>query len=145
MTAEIRPIGGMGMRRSRPQTGQGWPAAGQGWTATLKEPTHDDQTWALMAYVGQFVLVLFAPTIVLLLKGRSLYIRRHAVQALNLALSVTAIWVAGALLSLVMPWLLVVPIGYTLLSLALLIRAAMAANKGDFYRIPALVAWPLAR
>src|SRR6202022_4048211 len=115
VTAEIRPIGGIRMRRSKPQTGQRRPTANHGLTATLKEPTHDDLTWALMAYVGQFVLVVFAPTIVLLLKGRSLYIRKHAVQALNLALSVIAVWVAGALLSLVASWLLLVPIAYSLL------------------------------
>jgi len=110
---------------------------------TLVEPTQEEQTWALMAYLGQFVLAGLAPLVVLMLRGRSPYVRRHAAQSLNLAISVFAVWIAGGLLSLAASWLLVVPIGYAAASIVCLVRAAMAANRLGWYQIPAAMAWPI--
>lgn len=119
--------------------------AGAGFNRTLAQPSHDDVTWAMMAYLGQFVLSGLAPAIVYLAKRDSLFVRGHAVQALNLALSVLAVWVVGGVLSLAAGWLILVPIGFTVAATVFLIRAAGAASRMDFWPIPAVLAWPLVK
>jgi uncharacterized Tic20 family protein len=108
-------------------------------------PTHDDRTWALGAYLGQFILGVVAPGIVYLVKGRSPFVRRHAAQGLNLGITAIGVWLAGGLLSTISFRLLWIPAMFSLVSLAFLIRAAMAANQGGWYRIPKFVAWPLVK
>ncbi len=110
---------------------------------TLAQPTQDEQTWALMAYLGQFLLAGIAPLIVLMARGRSAYVRRHAVQGLNVAISVLAVWIVGGLLSMAASWLLMLPLAYALGSIAFLVRAAIAANRLSFFQIPAAMAWPI--
>ncbi|MCW2883742.1 MAG: hypothetical protein QOE54_1413 [Streptosporangiaceae bacterium] len=108
-------------------------------------PTHDDRTWALGAYLGQFILAFVAPGIVYLLKARSPFVRRHAAQGLNLGLTGAAVWLIGGLLAQSSLTLLWFPALFSLVSLAFLIKAAMAANQGDWYRVPRFVAWPLVK
>jgi uncharacterized Tic20 family protein len=116
-----------------------------GFNRTLAQPTHDDMTWAMMAYLGQFVLSALAPAIVFMARRDSLYVRRHAVQALNLGLSVIAVWLVGGLLSLAATVLLLVPIAFTVAATIFLIRAAGAANRMGFLPIPAVLAWPIVK
>jgi uncharacterized protein len=106
-------------------------------------PAHDDRTWALSAYLGQFILGLIAPAIVYLVKNRSPFVRRHAAQGLNLGIAAVGVWVAGGLLCLITFQLLWIPAIFSLVSLGFLIKGAMAANQGGWYRIPKFVAWPL--
>jgi uncharacterized Tic20 family protein len=108
-------------------------------------PTHDDRTWALSAYLGQFILGVFAPGIVYLIKSHSPFVRRHAAQGLNLGLTAIGAWLVGGLLSLIALKLLWIPAIFSLVSLAFLIKAAMAANQGDWYRMPKFMAWPLVK
>ena len=108
-------------------------------------PTHDDRTWALSAYLGQFLLAFVAPGIVYLVKARSPFVRRHAAQGLNFGLTAAAVWLVGSLLALGSLTLLWFPALFSLLSLAFLIKAAMAANQGAWYQAPRFVAWPLVK
>jgi uncharacterized Tic20 family protein len=108
-------------------------------------PSHDDRTWALGAYLGQFIIGIVAPGIVYLVKGRSPFVRRHAAQGLNLGITSIGVWLAGGLLSLITFKLLWIPAIFSLVSLAFLIKAAMAANRSDWYRMPKFVAWPLVK
>lgn len=109
--------------------------------------TEEDERWAVPAYIGLFVTGFVAPAIVLLVKGHtSPFARFHAAQALNLFIVTFTGNLAGLLLSQV--------IGGTGLLIALLvlagesccvIRAAIAANRCEWYRLPAIVAWPIVR
>jgi uncharacterized Tic20 family protein len=108
-------------------------------------PTHDDRTWALSAYLGQFIIAVIAPGIVYLVKGRSPFVRQHAAQGVNLGLTTIAVWLVGGLLALIAFKLLWIPAIFSLVSVAFLIKAAMAANQGGWYRIPKFVAWPLVK
>lgn len=119
--------------------------ASGGFNRTLAQPSHDDITWAMMAYLGQFVLSGLAPAIVYFAKRDSAYVHRHAVQGLNLALSVLVVWLAGGVLSLAAGWLILAPVGFTVVATVFLIRAAGAASRMDFQRIPAVLAWPLVK
>jgi uncharacterized membrane protein len=119
--------------------------SGVSFDRTLAEPSQSDLTWALMAYLGMFVLSVIAPAIVLLGRPGSRFVRRHAVQALNLGLSVLAVWVAGLLLSMAASVAIWLPILFTVAATVSLIRAAMAANRMDFHAVPVALAWPMVR
>ncbi|MEV4251945.1 DUF4870 domain-containing protein [Spirillospora sp. NPDC049652] len=140
-------------------SGQGWqqqPPAGAvqgGWQgappAAAPEPEHygeigpDEMTWALMAYIGQFLVAAVAPAVVYLGKARHPFVRRHAAQGLNMGIAGVAVWAVGGLVSLLFPailWLLVL---FSAVVMGFLVYAARAANRGEFRRVPAFIAWPL--
>ncbi|MFC6881122.1 MULTISPECIES: DUF4870 domain-containing protein [Actinomadura] len=104
---------------------------------------HDDTTWSLMAYVGQFLVGAIAPAIVYFGKARSPFVRRHAAQGLNMGLAAIAVWFVGGLLSLAAEVLIWVPLGFTAAVMFFLVYAARAANRGEFRSVPKVVAWPL--
>ncbi|XVQ13406.1 DUF4870 domain-containing protein [Spirillospora sp. CA-255316] len=105
--------------------------------------SHDDKTWALMAYVGQFLVGAIAPAVVFFGKGRSPFVRRHAAQGLNMGLAAIAVWIAGGLLSLAFDPFIWVPLAFTAAVMFFLVFAARAANRGEFRHVPSVVAWPL--
>ncbi|RFU42495.1 DUF4870 domain-containing protein [Actinomadura logoneensis] len=100
-------------------------------------------TWALMAYIGQFLVAVIAPAAVYLGKARHPFVRRHAAQGLNMGIAGAAVWAVGGLVSLMFPailWLLVL---FSAVIMGFLVYAARAANRGEFRRVPAVIAWPL--
>lgn len=121
------------------------PSPGHGWQQ--QQPTgptgRDDTTWALMAYVGQFLLGAFAPVIVFFGRGRSAFVRRHAAQGLNMGLAALAVWLVGGLIALKLYPVIWIPLGFTGVVMFYLVYAGRAANRGEFRRVPSIVAWPL--
>jgi uncharacterized membrane protein len=122
-------------RRRRPETPAGGPV------------TDKDERWAVPAYVGMFVLGFIAPAIVYVAKGRSSrFARFHAAQALNLFIAMFACTFIALLLAYLtgMTGLLI-----TLAVLAAdcfcVIKAAIGANRCEWYRLPSIVAWPIVR
>jgi uncharacterized Tic20 family protein len=105
--------------------------------------THDDKSWALMAYLGQFLVGAVAPVVVFFGKGRSPFVRRHAAQGLNMGLAAIAVWLVFGLLSLFLEPLIWVPLGFTAAVMFFLVYAARSANRGEFRQVPSFVAWPL--
>ena len=109
--------------------------------------TDEDERWAVPAYVGMFVSGFIAPAIVLAAKGRtSPFARFHAVQALNLFVVVFI----GTVISLLLAYLKGtgwLPLLFAVLAADcfLVIRAAIRANRCEWYRLPAIVAWPIFR
>ncbi|MBE1534972.1 DUF4870 domain-containing protein [Actinomadura algeriensis] len=103
----------------------------------------DERTWSLMAYVGQFLVGVIAPAVVYLGRPRSAFTRRHAAQGLNMALAALAVWIVGGLLSMFVDVLIWAPLAYTAVVMFFLVYAGRAANRGEFRRVPAVVAWPL--
>ncbi|MGP4027744.1 DUF4870 domain-containing protein [Actinomadura sp. 3N407] len=105
--------------------------------------SHEEKTWSLMAYVGQFLIGAIAPAIVYVGKARSPFVRRHAAQGLNMGLAAIAVWIAGGLLSLAVEVLIWLPLFFTAAVMFFLVYAGRAANRGEFRRVPPVVAWPL--
>jgi hypothetical protein len=105
--------------------------------------SHDDKSWALMAYLGQFLVGAIAPAVVFFGKGRSPFVRRHAAQGLNMGLAAIAMWLVFGLLSLLLEPLIWVPLGFTAAVMFYLVYAGRAANRGEFRQVPPFVAWPL--
>ena len=105
-----------------------------------------DKLWAASSYVAAIVLWLAAPLAVFLTRGRrSEFVRRHAVQAFRLTLTVTVFAISG----LIVAGLLAVdsprdalyimgPVGFVFAAVVLwyLLRAAGAARRGQFYAVP---------
>ncbi|GAA2458391.1 hypothetical protein GCM10010191_92900 [Actinomadura vinacea] len=120
----------------------GWQQP-QGMSGYPGHVTHDDKTWALMAYLGQFLVGAIAPAVVFFGKGRSAFVRRHAAQGINMGLAAIAVWIVGGLLSLLLEVLIWVPLVFTAVVMFFLVFAARAANRGEFRQVPSLVAWPL--
>ena len=155
------PAQGRRSRRARRQEWQHDPYGGpdpyagvpvQGRRRRAEAPTggpvtDEDERWAVPAYVGMFVSGFIAPAIVLAAKGRtSPFARFHAVQALNLFVVVFLATFISLLLSYLKGpgWL---PLLFAVLAADcfLVIRAAIGANRCEWYRLPAVVAWPIFR
>jgi uncharacterized membrane protein len=122
-------------RRRRPETPTGGVVS------------DDDELWAVPAYVGMFVSGFIAPAIVLAVKGRtSNFARFHAVQALNLFVVIfTGTLIAFLLAYFKGPgWL---PLVFAVLAADCfaVTKAAIGANRCEWYRLPAIVAWPIFR
>ncbi len=113
----------------------------------------DDHLWALLSYLLTFVAGLLAPLIVYLVKmNESRYVRYHAAQSLNM--SITAIvygfgaFFVGLILAIATRgWglVLIIPlfIAYVVAHLVYLILAAIAANRGEYYRVPKVISLPM--
>jgi uncharacterized protein len=127
------------------QRGQWSPAPTVTAPAPLRPPTPEEQHWALMAYLGQFVISGIAPAAVLVGKGRSPFVRAHARQALNMAIGAIVVWLVSLLLLTTVgrDGLALLALGYTAVVMFFLVRSAMAVNRGEFVRVPSFVAWPI--
>ena len=106
-----------------------------------------DELWATVSYAAAPVTWLAGPLAVYLTRGRrSEYVRRHAAQAFCLTLTVTVFAISGAIIAgllaldstsdalYVMGSVFFV---FVLVVLWYLVRAALAASRGEFYRLPA--------
>ncbi|TDD76505.1 DUF4870 domain-containing protein [Actinomadura darangshiensis] len=131
------------------QPGPGWQQQQPQGGGTAQMPGHfgpvsdDEKTWSLMAYVGQFLVGAIAPGVVYLGKARSPFVRKHAAQGLNMGIAAIAVWIVGGLLSLAVDFFIWVPLLFTAVVMFFLVYAGRAANRGEFRRVPAVVAWPL--
>lgn len=140
------PPPGYGPRGTRQFPGPyGYRAGAPSSPAPDGRPSHNDRSWALMAYLGQFFVGFIAPGIVYLARSRSPFVRAHAAQGLNVAIAMTAVWIVGWLLSDLATSFLWIPVGYMTLGVVFMIKAAMAANHGGWYRIPVIIAWHLVK
>ncbi len=118
-------------------------------------PRQQEQTLSVLCYLGAIFLGPVPPLIVYLRRRRdSPFVRRHAAQALNVALT----WllyavsgaIAGALLALssvntTLAIMVPVTAAAWLIMLAQLIRGAVTASRGGFREMPAWICSPLVR
>ena len=148
-------------RRRRRQTGPPDPHGPPGPYAGVPAPgrkrrpetptggvvTDDDERWAVPAYVGMFVSGFVAPAIVLATKGRtSNFARFHAVQALNLFVVIfTGTLIAFLLAYFKGPGWLPLVLAVLAADCFVVTKAAIGANRCEWYRLPAIVAWPIFR
>jgi uncharacterized protein len=115
----------------------------------------DDQLLALLAYLLTFVASLIAPLIIYLVKmNESRYVRFHAAQSLNMGITALIYSFGGVLAGIVLAiathglaLILLIPlfIAFLIAQLIFLILAAVAANRGELYRVPTLLCLPLVR
>ena len=107
----------------------------------------EERTWAMVAHIGVFVAAWFAmgflcPLVVwLVYRQRSDFVRRHALESLNIPLSLliyTAIAVVLILITFGLGVLIIIPliiIG-AVAAVVFIVLATMAASSGSEYRYP---------
>jgi hypothetical protein len=116
---------------------------------TGPRPPRREELLAAASYLGVVVGGPVVPLAVYLTgRRRSPYVRRHAAQALNVALTFLVYAVSGTIVGTLLAFdnpgdalLVMVPIAVAawLLMLTYLARAAAAANRGGFRQIPAWI------
>jgi uncharacterized Tic20 family protein len=115
----------------------------------------DDTTWALLGYLGQFLIGFIAPLIVYLArKDQSPFVRFHGAQALNLALSYLAVFFGAIAIAIIggaarMPAVAIVAIllmfAFAIVHLVYLIVGAVKAGRREMYPIPTWLCWRMIR
>ena len=96
----------------------------------------DEKMWATLTHVGGILFHWLAPLIAyLVLKDRGPFVRWHTRQALNFQLTILLAYIAGGVLSIVFVGIFVL-IAAFVVNVVFGIIAAMAANRGEFYRYP---------
>jgi uncharacterized Tic20 family protein len=115
----------------------------------------DDQVWAMLSYLLGFVAALIAPLIIYLIKmNESRYVRYHAAQSLNMAITGFIYAFGGAIIGIFLAiashglaLLLLIPLFliYVVAHVIFLILGAIAAYRGELTKIPAVICLPLVR
>lgn len=104
-------------------------------------PVAQERNWALAAHIGSivtawFALGLFAPLLVLLVKGNSSpYVRAHAVESLNFQINALVWTVVFSLLLFVLIGFVLLPI-YGVFYLVCVVIGTARASQGGFFRYP---------
>ncbi|WP_430868888.1 DUF4870 domain-containing protein [Demequina aurantiaca] len=96
----------------------------------------DARLWVTLSHIGT-ILFGFVPALIFWLMGkdRSKFVSDEAKEALNFGILITAMYVIGWILSIVLIGFLLVLAAFVL-SLIFCIQGAMKANKGETYRYP---------
>lgn len=96
----------------------------------------DDNTMAMLAHLLSIVSGFIGPLIIYLVKGNdSVYVKHHAAEALNFAITVFIAVSVSAILMIVLIGFLLLPV-VMIGALILNVMAAMAANRGEWYTYP---------
>lgn len=113
----------------------------------------DDHLWSMLSYLLSFVAGMIAPLVVYLVKmNESPYVRYHAAQALNMGITGFIYGIGAVLIGIVLAFathgialVVVIPLFliYAVAHLVYLILAAIAANRGDLYRVPSVICLPM--
>jgi uncharacterized Tic20 family protein len=98
----------------------------------------EERTWSLFAHLGGILLGFLAPLVIwLVFKGRGPFLEDQAKEALNFQIAVTLAYIASTILGVVTFGLLAfLPFVVWVLALVFAILAAVAVNKGQWYRYP---------
>lgn len=96
----------------------------------------DEKMWSILTHVGGIFFYWLVPLIAyLVLKDRGPFVRWHTRQALNFHITLVIGWVAGFVLSLVFVGVFLL-MAVAVLQIVFGIIAAVAASRGEFYKIP---------
>lgn len=113
------------------------PVPFQGGTAPVAAPvTADDRSMGLLLHLLTLVSGFLGPLIVWLIKrDQSPFIDYHGKEALNFQISLFLYWIIALLSLLVLIGLLLIPV-LLVIQILFPILAAIAANRGEYYRYP---------
>lgn len=106
------------------------------------ESSLNERQWILLAHLAGFAGFVFpfgnviGPLVVWLLKKeKSPLVEEHAREALNFQISITIYAVIASILFFVIVGMVLLPI-LIIVQVVLMIKAALAADRGEFYRYP---------
>ena len=101
----------------------------------------DEKLWATLTHLSPLVagilgLPFLGPLIIyLVLRDRGPFIRWHSAQSLNFQLTLLIAYIVSAVLTLVVIGIFLL-VAVAIASLIFMILAAVAANRGEYYRYP---------
>lgn len=95
----------------------------------------DPKTLAMLTHLGGIVFGFIPSLIIYLVKPNDPFVRHHAAQALNFQITLIIAYIVATVLIIVIIGLLLLPVIF-LGSLVVQIVAALAANRGEYYKIP---------
>lgn len=96
----------------------------------------DEKLWATLAHISIPFIGFLGPLVTYLMyKDRSQWIRDNAVEALNFSIIYSIAQIVSIILTTVYIGSVLLPL-IGIGALILCIMAALAANKGEFYRYP---------
>ena len=103
-------------------------------------PTSDERTWAWVSHAGSFVgaavaMAFLVPLVIMLVKGSSPFVRRHAVESLNFQITVLIYLAISVVLAFVIVgFFLLAALG--ILYLVAVILGTVRAANGEEFRYP---------
>ncbi|MCO5313569.1 MAG: DUF4870 domain-containing protein [Microthrixaceae bacterium] len=96
----------------------------------------DDTTFATLVHILALFTSFIGPLIIYLVKGEeSPFVKHHAAEALNFGITVFIAYAVSAVLMIVLIGFVLFPL-VAIWSIVMPIIAALAANKGEWYRYP---------
>ncbi|WP_439691283.1 DUF4870 domain-containing protein [Curtobacterium sp. SP.BCo] len=96
----------------------------------------DQRLWATLTHVGGIFFNFVVPLVAyLVLRDRGGFVREHTRVALNFHITVAIAYAACGVLSIVLIGAVLAPIVFVL-TVVFGVMAAVAANRGEFYRYP---------
>lgn len=96
----------------------------------------DEKLWATLVHIGGIFVGFWSALIgYLVLKDRGPFVRAHTATALNFQLTLLIVEIVGWILTIVLIGLVIVGLAYVV-RIVFSILAAIAANKGEWYRYP---------
>jgi len=114
----------------------GGPQYPGGYTPPQPMSPEDQRLWATLTHIGGIFFNFIAPLIAyLVLRDRGGFIREHTRVALNFHITMAIAYVVGTILSIIVIGAFVI-FAAAILSIVFGIMAAVAANRGEFYRYP---------
>ena len=134
------------------EPGYGQPGYGQqGYNPQGYNPrgSSDDRTWALLSYVLALVAGVIAPLVIYLVKkNESRFVRFHAVQALNMGITLfiesVAIFIGAIFLAVITHGFGVLLAGLAFVAVVIahlvyLIIGAVKSNQGQLFQVPTII------
>jgi uncharacterized Tic20 family protein len=117
-----------------------WDGSQWGQAAAVPAPvassTTDPKSMAVLAQVLGIVTGLIGPLIIYLVNGdKDPYVRHHSAEALNFQLTLLIAYLVSFVLMFVLIGFLLIFVVW-ILAIVWGIQAAMAANRGEWYRYP---------
>ena len=130
-----QPGGPYGQQPGGPQ-GPGGPQYPGGYTPPQPMSPEDQRLWATLTHIGGIFFNFIVPLVAyLVLRDRGGFIREHTRVALNFHITMAIAYLVGSLTSVLGVGVLIV-LAAVIVSLIFGIMAAVAANRGEFYRYP---------
>ena len=130
-----QPGGPYGQQPGGPQ-GPGGPQYPGGYTPPQPMSPEDQRLWATLTHIGGIFFNFVVPLVAyLVLRDRGGFIREHTRAALNFHITMAIAYLVGSLTSVLGVGVLIV-LAAVIVSLIFGIMAAVAANRGEFYRYP---------
>jgi uncharacterized protein len=114
------------------------PAPDEPWQPAQTQP--EERNWSVAAHIGSvvtawFALGLVAPLVVLLVRGSSPFVRRHAVESLNFQINALVYSVALIVLTFLLIGLPLL-IAYGIFYLVCVALGTVRASRGQDFRYP---------